>query len=104
MQLVVIGYKTCEYYIDITDKLTKEGIQFDTIIAKDHGDLMCKVYKIGFNRKLTGVYGFTSPQVFLKMNKDILWCIGGHDDTLRFGLLKMKEMIENDKKHGQIKY
>ena len=102
MQLVVIGYKTCGYYIDITDKLTQAGIRFDSIIAKDHKDLVCKVYELGFNRKLVGVYGFTSPQVFLKINKDILWCIGGHDNTIKFGLLKMKEMIENDKKNEQI--
>ena len=101
MKLVVIGYQTCGYYTDIMDKL---GINFDTIVAKDHKDLMFKVYELGFNRKLAGRYGFTSPQVFLKLNKDILWCLGGHDDTIKFGILKIKEMIENDKKHEQLKY
>ena len=104
MKLVVIGYQTCEYYIDITDKLGQAAIEFDTIIAKDHQDLMFKVYKLGFNKKLAGVYGSTSPQVFFKLNKDVLWCLGGHDDTIRFGIIKIKEMIENDKKHEQIKY
>ena len=69
MKLVVIGYQTCGYYTDIMDKLGQVGINFDTIVAKDHKDLMFKVYELGFNRKLAGRYGFTSPQVFLKLNK-----------------------------------
>jgi len=104
MNLVVIGYKTCKYYIDIQQTLNDNNINYISIVAKDHQDLMCKVYEIGFNRKLVGKYGFTSPQVFLKMNDNVLWCFNGHDDTIEFGVQNIKEIINKSKKNKPIKY
>lgn len=85
MNLIVVGFQWCPYFISTCTELSSANIEYNTVIAQDSIDLKRKVSAIKRLHPVRGISGQTSPQI-LRVEPLSVICIGGHDSLESIGM------------------
>ena len=85
MNLLVVGYDFCQYFVDTCTELSSANIPFTPVVVASSSSLKSKVQEIRRLHPVRGISGTTSPQIF-RVEPDVVVAIGGHDDLENIGL------------------
>tara|TARA_B100000780_G_scaffold242022_1_gene184665 strand:- start:284 stop:574 length:291 start_codon:yes stop_codon:yes gene_type:complete len=85
MNLFVVGYEQCPYFMAACSELSVANISYTSILVQDKDELRTKVRQIKRLHPVEGVSGATSPQI-LRVEPTVVVCIGGHDSLEHVGL------------------
>lgn len=84
MNLVIVGYDWCHYFVKTIDELSLANIPFQSIVVASSSELKSKVQEIRRLHPVRGISGTTSPQI-LRVEPEVVVAIGGHDDLENIG-------------------
>ena len=85
MNLIVVGYDFCQYFLDTCAELSSANIPHTPVVVASSSSLKSKVQEIRRLHPVRGISGTTSPQIF-RVEPDVVVAIGGHDDLENIGL------------------
>lgn len=85
MNLIVIGYEWCQYFLDTCAELSSANIPYTPVVVASSSSLKSKVQEIRRLHPVRGISGTTSPQIF-RVEPDMVVAIGGHDEFENIGL------------------
>jgi hypothetical protein len=85
MNLLVVGYDFCQYFVDTCTELSSANIPYTPVVVASSFELKSKVQEIRRLHPVRGIPGTTSPQIF-RVEPDLVVAIGGHDDLENIGL------------------
>jgi len=85
MNLIIVGYEQCHYFLDTCTELSSANIPFTPVMVADASNLKTKVQEIRRLHPVRGISGTTSPQIF-RVEPYVVVAIGGHDDLENIGL------------------